>query len=68
MLAIVYEGFKTIKDLLAWWTHKWLKPSHHHSVNISEKSALVVMGTHTKVQHRSCTLCNFHEQCVVLAY
>ena len=58
-LAIVYEGFKTVKDMLASWTHNWLKPSHINKPlhinrgNATEKSALVEMSSTTKVRYRS---------------
>ena len=52
-LAIVYEGFKTVKNMLASWTHNWLKPSHINRGNATEKSALVEQSSTTKVRYRS---------------
>ena len=47
MLAIVYEGLKTVRDVLASATHKWLKPSRHRSLNATEKSPLLGKDEYT---------------------
>lgn len=51
-LAIVYEGLKTVRDVLASATHKWLKPSRGSSFSVTEKSPLLNKDGHT-VQYRS---------------
>ena len=53
-LAIAYEGLKTVRDVLASATHKWLKPSRHSSLNPTEKSSLLSKNEYT-VRYRSLT-------------
>ena len=60
VVAIVYEGLKTVRDLLARRSHKWLKPHAlyaRHTI-VSDKSTLVEMNPRTIVPYRLYTLYN----------